>query len=272
LIIAACNRSALAIFIDFSTAFDRLWWPALFHTLEKLEMPIELRKWIFNWLQNRWMRISHREAKSRLFPISIGAPQTSVLTPLLFRLHIHFLPLYFPQIVSHLFAGDLTLITKGALGKLLSENIDFLQFQANAPMKELEEFSDNYLPPGNVAKTKAMLVNSVVKISKPKFEYKRVPIEFIIIFKCVGVHIGAKSGWSKFIDDRLKKVRQSYGELRKIFQTISKNEIRLRRQLFLVLSLPQFEEQKTEIQHAFGTDLRLVYSLQSPPSKRIIKA
>ncbi len=43
LTIAACNRPA----------FDCLWWPALFHTLEKLEMPIELRKWIFNWLQNR---------------------------------------------------------------------------------------------------------------------------------------------------------------------------------------------------------------------------
>ncbi|CAF3609920.1 unnamed protein product [Rotaria sp. Silwood1] len=57
LTIAAPNRAALALFIDFSTAFDRVWWPALFHNLEKLEMPIELRKWIFNWLQNRWMRI-----------------------------------------------------------------------------------------------------------------------------------------------------------------------------------------------------------------------
>jgi hypothetical protein len=53
LTIAACNRPALVVFIDFSTAFDCLWWPALFLTLEKLEMPIELRKWIFNWLQNR---------------------------------------------------------------------------------------------------------------------------------------------------------------------------------------------------------------------------
>jgi hypothetical protein len=127
LTIAACNRPALALFIDFLTAFDRLWWPALFHTLERLEMPIELRKWIFNWLQNRWMRVSYGEAKSRLFSISVGAPQRSVLAALLFRLHVHFLPLHFPQIVNHLFADDLTLIIKGALEKRLGENIKYIQ-------------------------------------------------------------------------------------------------------------------------------------------------
>ena len=42
--IAAPNRPALALFISFSTTFDRLWWPALLHTLEKLETLIELRK------------------------------------------------------------------------------------------------------------------------------------------------------------------------------------------------------------------------------------
>ncbi|CAF3221132.1 unnamed protein product [Rotaria sp. Silwood2] len=74
LTIAAPNRTSLALFIDFSTAFDRVWWPALFHTLEKIEMPIELRKWIFNWLQNRWMSVSHGDSKSRLFPILVRVP------------------------------------------------------------------------------------------------------------------------------------------------------------------------------------------------------
>jgi hypothetical protein len=268
----ACNRPALTLFIDFSTAFDRLWWPALFHTLEKLNMPIEFRKWIFNWLQNRWMSISHGEAKSRSFPIAVGAPQGSVLAALLFRLHVHFLPSHFPQIVNHLFADDLTLIIKGALEKRLFENIEYLRFQAKAVLEGLERFSDNYLLPVNVVKTKAMLVHSAVVVPKPEIKYKGVPIEYVTTFKCLGVHIGTKLGWGKFIDDRLKKVRQSYCGLRKIFHTIPKNETKLRRKLFLAFSLPQFiwlffcffyftDKQKEKIEHVFGTGLRLVYSL-----------
>ncbi len=203
-------------------------------------MPIELRKWIFNWLQNRWMRVSHGEAKSRLFPILIGAPQGSVLAALLFRLHVHFLPLHFPQIVSHLFADDLTLIMKSESEKCLSDNIEYLQSQAKTVLNILEKFSDNYILPVNVAKTKSMLVHNTVNVSKPEIEYKGIQIEYLINLKCLGVHIGAKLGWEKFLEDRLQKVRKSYNGLRKIFHTIHQNEIKLRRRLFLAFSLPKF--------------------------------
>jgi hypothetical protein len=42
--VAAPNRPALILFIDFLTAFDRMWYPGLMSTLEKFDMPIELRK------------------------------------------------------------------------------------------------------------------------------------------------------------------------------------------------------------------------------------
>ncbi|CAF4322797.1 unnamed protein product [Rotaria sp. Silwood2] len=44
LTVAALNRPALTIFIDILTAFDRMWYPALMKSLEKLNMPLELRK------------------------------------------------------------------------------------------------------------------------------------------------------------------------------------------------------------------------------------
>ena len=272
LTIAAPNRAALALFIDFSTAFDRLWWPALFYTLERLEMPIELRKWIFNWLQNRWMRVSHGDARSRLFPILVGAPQGSILAAVLFRLHVHFLPMHFPQTVSHLFADDLTLIIKSSLENRLTENIEYLQYHAKIVLSSLEKFSDNYILPVNVVKTKAMIVHNAVIKSKPEIEYKGIQIEYVTNFKCLGVYISAKLGWGKFIEDRIQKVRNSYNCLRKIYHTIPQNEIKIRRRLFLAFSLPQFiwlffcffhftEKQKQKIEHIFGIGLRLVYSL-----------
>ncbi|CAF4396515.1 unnamed protein product [Rotaria socialis] len=130
LTIAASNRPALTIFVDFATAFDRMWYPALMKSLEKLDMPLELRKWVFNWLQNRKMYISHGDAKSRIFNISVGAPQGSVLAALLFRLHVFFLPSYFPQITCHLFADDLTMTINGAIERKLTDNLIYVQDQA----------------------------------------------------------------------------------------------------------------------------------------------
>ncbi|CAF4641276.1 unnamed protein product, partial [Didymodactylos carnosus] len=132
-----------------------MWWPALFYTLEKLNMPIELRKWIYNWLQNRWMRISHGSKQSRLIKILTGAPQGSALAALLFRIHVHFLPSYFPQILSHLFADDLTMIIKGALEKRLSDNIKYIETQAKVVLKALEKFSDDHILPVNISKTRS---------------------------------------------------------------------------------------------------------------------
>ena len=76
------------------------------------------------------MTISHGDAESRVIRIFLGAPQGSVLAALLFRIHIHFLPGYFAQIVSHLFADDLTIVIKGALEKRLSDNMKYIEKRA----------------------------------------------------------------------------------------------------------------------------------------------
>ncbi|CAF1283397.1 unnamed protein product [Adineta steineri] len=162
LTVATANRPALVIFVDFKTAFDRVWYPALLNTLEKLEMPQDLMKWIFNWLNNRSITISHGDAESRSIQTYVGAPQGSTLAALLFKLHIFFLPSYFPQITTHLYADDLTMVVADALEKRLSDNIIYLEEQAKTIMKNLEKFADDHILPVNVDKTKVMLVHSAV--------------------------------------------------------------------------------------------------------------
>ncbi|CAM2696705.1 unnamed protein product [Rotaria socialis] len=272
LTIAASNRPALTIFVDFATAFDRMWYPALMKSLEKLDMPLELRKWVFNWLQNRKMYISHGDAKSRIFNISVGAPQGSVLAALLFRLHVFFLPSYFPQITCHLFADDLTMTINGAIERKLTDNLIYVQDQAKVVLKSLEKFADDHILPVNIEKTKAMLIHSAVKVEKPEIFYKNHKIEYVKFFKCLGVEIGTKLGLGKHIDNRLKKVKTSYVVLRKIYKTLPKDEVKIRKKLFCAYSLPHItwllstwfhftDKQKQKIEHVYGTGLRLVYSL-----------
>ncbi|CAF1681552.1 unnamed protein product [Rotaria magnacalcarata] len=272
LTVAASNRPAIVIFIDFKTAFDRVWYPSLMKTLQKLEMPQNLIRWTYNWLQNRSIFISHGDAESRPIKTFVGAPQGSTLSALLFRLHIFFLPSYFPHIVSHLYADDLTLVIKGALEKKLSDNITYLEEQAKHTMLTLAKFADDHILPVNIEKTKIMLVHSAVAPLRPRVEYKNIQIEYVNNFKCLGVDVGTKLGWSKHIDNRLKKARSSYCALRKIFSEIPKDEIQLRRKLFCAFSLPHFfwllflwfyytEKQRAKIEHVYISGLRLVYGL-----------
>jgi len=107
-----CTRPALVVFIDFISAFDRLYYPALISNLIELEMLLPLIRWIYQWLQRRTMKIHHGNSFSKTIKIFSGAPQGSVLSATLFRLHIHFLPKIFARFSSHLFADDVALVIK----------------------------------------------------------------------------------------------------------------------------------------------------------------
>ena len=166
----------------------------------------------------------------------------------------------------------LRLLSQGALEKKLSENIIYLEKQARHTMITLAKFADDHILPVNIEKTKVMLIHSAVAPSRPWIEYKNVQIEYVNNFKCLGVDIGTKLGWSTYIDNRLKKARNSYCALRKIFSEIPKNEIKLRRKLFCAFSLPHFiwlmfswfyytEKQRAKIEHVYLSGLRLVYGL-----------
>lgn len=70
------------------------------------------------------------EAISRSIEIDIGAPQGSVLSATLFKLYVHFLPIFFRNLTCHLFADDLAIVLTGLLENKFSKNIEILEKQA----------------------------------------------------------------------------------------------------------------------------------------------
>jgi len=272
LTITACNRPALAIFVDFMSAFDRMWYPSLISSLIKLEMPLSYIKWIAEWLNNRSLSIHDGNTFSRNIKMEVGAPQGSILAATLFRLHIHFLPSIFCQVTSHLFADDLAILMAGSLEKKFSLNIIDLEERANKTMKMLEKYADDNLLPVNVQKTKFLLVHNVISPSLPKIKYKNKKVEYVNTFKYLGVTITTKLGWGKYIDDKLKKIRGTYKAMRILFHTIPKNEITTRRKIFFAFSLPLFiwllptwfyftEKPQQKISELFTTGIKIIYSL-----------
>ena len=273
LTIAACNRPALTIFVDFLSAFDRMWHPALIKHLNELGMPLQLIKWIHSWLLNRSLYISYGDEISRSIKMEVGAPQGSVLAATLFRLHIHFLPSFFHGLTIHLFADDLAIVLDGSLEKRFSLNIIDIEKRAEEAMKTLEKFSDDILLPVNVSKTKILLVHGVVAPPLPKVKYKQQQLEHVKTFKYLGVHISTKLGWGNYINERLKKIRNIYKGLRIIYRAISVDNIDIRRRIFLAYALPHFcwlfstwfyftQKQQQTIEHVFCSGIRIVYALR----------
>ena len=271
---AANNRPALVLFVDFMSAFDKMWHPALFSTLHKLDFPLPLLRWIHLWLQGRTMSVHVGNAVSRQINISVGAPQGSVLAATLFRLHVHFIPSYFFNLTCHLFADDLAIVITGALERRFSENIPLLEKQADIAMRALEKYAYDYILPVNVTKTKALLVHDVVAPPYPRVKYKGTDIEFVKRFKYLGVEITTKLGWGVYILNRLKKIRKIYNALRIIFVKIPISLIHIRRRLFFAFALPHFiwlfscwffytEVQQRLIEHVYCTGLRITYNLNN---------
>jgi hypothetical protein len=270
--IAANNRPSLVIFVDFLSAFDRLWHPSLIHTLESMGLPSPLLKWIVNWIQDRSLCIKFGDSTSRNIPMLVGAPQGSVLAATLFRLHVHALPEYLRAFVTHLFADDLAIQINGDLEKRFSDNVATIETRATVALDRLEDFAADKLLPVNVRKTKGLFVHGVVAPPYPKLRYKGKDIEFVNSFKYLGVTVSTKLGWTIFITDKIRKIRRIYAGLREINRSICTKEMRIRKKIFCAFAIPHFlwllplwfiftEKQRNYIEHVYCSGLRTVYGI-----------
>jgi hypothetical protein len=99
-------------------------------------------------------------------------------------------------------------------------------------------------------------------------------IEFVKIYKYLGVNISVKLGWENYINERLRRISRIYQAMRIIFRTINKKEIKIRRKIFLSNALPHYlwlfctwflftERQRERIMHMYCTGLRIMHNLHA---------
>ena len=102
----------IAVMIDFQKAFDSIWIQGLLYKLN--QMGIHGKMWLLlkNFLENRKVRLKLDDYESEEFPITVGLPQGSVLSPILFSI--------FVSDIANLcvgsnfkYADDLTLLVTG---------------------------------------------------------------------------------------------------------------------------------------------------------------
>ena len=83
------SKETRAIFLELSTAFDRVWHDGLLYKLECNGISAHLLSLLGNFLANRRQRVVLNGKSSQWAPISAGVPQGSVLGPLFFLVYIN---------------------------------------------------------------------------------------------------------------------------------------------------------------------------------------
>jgi len=106
------ERSVLVL-LDFSKAFDTVWREKLLVSLHQMGLPLQILKWLKEFLRNRTAQVRFNGTLSGSVPMHQGVPQGSVLSPLLFILYINDLANKLPAgNIYSMFADDVAILAR----------------------------------------------------------------------------------------------------------------------------------------------------------------
>ena len=202
------NTAAAALFVDFRTEFNQLWFNGLWLKLTKLHCPIQLIAWLRHYLTGRKAYIDIKSKVSTLFNLSKGVPQGSCIGPVLFITYHHDLLDALSTIHwKHLFADDLSIVVAPSSSMSPSIMMLTLTDQIKQVLLRLIKYSIEWKQPINFNKTNWTLFHRQVAPQIPDIICEGHKIEHVMKFKYLGTILDAKLSFTSHIDYIKTKIR-----------------------------------------------------------------
>jgi hypothetical protein len=82
----------LAVFVDFSGAYDSIWRAKLIEKLKNLNTETNMLAWFSRFLNQTWTKLKDGETFSKYKQTKVGLPQGAVTSTTLFNAYINDLP------------------------------------------------------------------------------------------------------------------------------------------------------------------------------------
>jgi retron-type reverse transcriptase len=203
------GKFTIAVFVDFSKAFDSILHDILLHKLAALGLSQQSVEWFASYLSNRKQFVQVGTASSYLLSVCAGVPQGSILGPLLFSLLVNDIHSSLKHCSAILYADDTTILIKGSCYKSTVKdlNSDLQSFVAYC--------ADNSLTI-NQSRTKAMIF-SIRPISSDNapIAIGDSTIQIVDNFKLLGVSLDSALTFHCHVNQLISKLNLCIRLLRK---------------------------------------------------------
>ena len=191
----------LAIFADFSKAFDTVDYKILLTHLNQLGFSKPLLKLIRSYLSNRYQYVQVDDRQSKRLLVNFGIPQGSILGPILFNLYVTSINMN-GQSEYLLYADDTTLLRYTKVKKL-PETIESMQNE----LSSINQWSTDTNLALNAKKTK-MAMFSTSQLARVhnlsdidiNITSNDQPLERVDTFKILGIKFNQHLSWKEHIN------------------------------------------------------------------------
>ncbi|KAK2724151.1 hypothetical protein QYM36_000869 [Artemia franciscana] len=192
------GKETLAVFLDMTSAFDRVNIPTLMAKLKKLNISPQIVEWIGNFLTERKIEITLENHSSGFFstPNNVGLPQGGILSPLLFLVYCHDINL--DTILGcklYLYADDIAVAAS-------SQDRGCLKASVQKALYYLENWTmENYMS-FSTEKSVSVLFSrkNRTNVQPPIVSLAGVDIQHAEKFCYLGVLLDSKLLWTNHID------------------------------------------------------------------------
>jgi len=211
------HGEALAVSLDVSKAFDRVWHASLIGKLPAYGLPVQLCSWLADFLRERSIRVVIDGCSSDQLAINAGVPQGSVLSATLFLLHIN--DLLMPGIIGY--ADDSTVVeryvsTARARKNEIQELRDEMLQRLNLTLKAVSDWGDANLVKFNASKTQACLFSAKKSPFLQVPVFRDVPVAIGDHLELLGVSLTPTLNFGSYIESKAKTAAMKLGILNKV--------------------------------------------------------
>lgn len=206
------NVYTIAIFIDIKGAFDSLWWPEVFHNLNRIGISKPIFNVLKSYLSDRILQFSYdQETISRA--MTKGCPQGSVLGPLLWNITFDaLLEQNFPPGVRQIaFADDVAFVVPGNTRREV-------ELTGNQVMEILAEWANSTKMAISTSKSAIVTLKGNLAARPPVIKYNNQRIPHVQQVKYLGVTIDTCLTFLPHVKNQGTKARTLFGKISRLLK------------------------------------------------------